>query len=247
MVHGGLSPYSVRIASTGARVLQPLPEYDERAAPYRSPEQVRGEPTGLAQRRVRVWGAAVRNGILEQPAAGLMAKSPIYAAMEGVIAGCLEKDPSRRQRIQNAVIELKLAGRPLPRMAEVRNQPPRLPVEMGTAAAPARAHIAHPASALPVGARQVPRRPAYVLPKLPIHTDALQRRFRVIGAALIGVAFLCIAAVLYLHQRPAAPVLRFAVWPAEHTSYPGTPSVSPDGRFLTFSAPKASACFGCGR
>jgi len=40
----------------------------------------------------------------------------------------------------------------------------------------------------------------------------------------------------YLHRRPAAPVLRFALTPPEHTSYPGTPSVSPDGRFLTFSA-----------
>ena len=64
----------------------------------------------------------------------------------------------------------------------------------------------------------------------------MQRRFWAIGAALIGVAVLSIAAVLYLHQRPAAPVLRFAVSPLEHTSYPGTPSVSPDGRFLTFSA-----------
>ena len=32
--------------------------------------------------------------------------------MEAVIAGCLEKEPAkRRQRVQNAVTELKLAGR----------------------------------------------------------------------------------------------------------------------------------------
>jgi len=43
LVHGGLSPFSVRIGSTGAQILPPLRGYDERAAPYRSPEQVRGE------------------------------------------------------------------------------------------------------------------------------------------------------------------------------------------------------------
>src|ERR1039458_10580787 len=44
--------------------------------------------------------------------------------MEGVVAGCLEKDPARRrQRIQNAVIELKLAGYTLARMS---GQPARL-------------------------------------------------------------------------------------------------------------------------
>jgi Tol biopolymer transport system component len=162
--------------------------------------------------------------ILEQPPALLRAKSPIHAAMEGAIAGCLEKDPScRRQRIQNAVIELKLAGRSLQRMAEVRNQQPRGPAGTGAAAAPA-------------GDLKVSRRPVYVIPEPPVPTDALRRRFWAIGAALAAVAVLSIAAVLYWHQRPAAPVLRFAVPPPEHTSYPGTPSVSPDGRFLTFSA-----------
>ncbi|MEI9975786.1 MAG: hypothetical protein WDO73_29230 [Ignavibacteriota bacterium] len=49
--------------------------------------------------------------IQEEPPASLMSKSPIHAAMEGVIAGCMVKDPAqRRQRIQNAVIELRLAG-----------------------------------------------------------------------------------------------------------------------------------------
>jgi serine/threonine protein kinase len=202
LVHGGLSPFSVVIASTGARVLQPLAEFDDRAAPYRSPEQVRGEPPDWrsdvfaygallyemvsGRRAFPGEGAELNDAILEQPAAGLMAKSPIHAAMEGVIAGCLEKDPSRRQRIQNAVIELKLAGRSLQRMAEVRNQPPGRPVEMGTAAAPARAQIAHPAAPAPVGAPQVPRRPAYVLPELPIPTDALQRRFWPLGRPSSG-------------------------------------------------------------
>ena len=252
MVHGGLSPYSVRIASTGARVLQPLRKYDERAAPYRSPEQVRGE---APDRRSDVFaygallyemasgrrpfpgeGAELDEAILEQPPALLRARSPIHAAMEGVIAGCLEKDPScRRQRIQNAVIELKLAGRSMQRMAEVRNRQARGPVRTGTAA-PGGDRIAQPAAPAPVGDLKVPRRPAYVIPEPPVRRDALRRRFWAIGAALIAVAVFCLAAVLYWHQRPAAPVLRFSVSPPEHTSYPGTPSVSPDGRFLTFSA-----------
>ncbi len=231
VVHGALSPYSVRIASTGARVLQPLPEYDERAAPYRSPEQVRGEAPdwrsdvfaygallyemASGRRAFPGEGAELNGAILEQPPAGLTAKSAIHAAMEGVIAGCLEKDPScRRQRIQNAVIELKLVGRSWQHRAEV----------------------AQPAAPAPAGDSKVPRRPAYVIPEPPVPVDVFQRRFWAIGATFIAVVVISIAAVLCWRQRPAAPVLRFAVSPPEHTSYPGTPSVSPDGRFLTFSA-----------
>jgi Tol biopolymer transport system component len=253
LAHGGLSPYSILIASTGARVLQPLPEPDERAAPYRSPEQVRREAPDWrsdifafgavlyemagGRRAFPGEGAELNDAILNQPPVGLMAKSPIHAAMEGVIAGCLEKDPTRRrQRIQNAVIELKLAGRSLQRIAEVRNQQPRRPVETGAAAAPARERMARPAAPAPGRAPKFPPRPAYVIEEPPVHTDGLRRRFWAIGLALIAVAATSVAAVLYLHQRPVPPVLRFAVSPPEHTSYPGTPSVSPDGRYLTFSA-----------
>ena len=249
MVHGGLSPFSVLITSTGARVLQPLAEYDDRAAPYRSPEQVRGEAPdwrsdvfsygallyemASGRRAFPGEGAELNDAILEQPAAGLMAKSPIHAAMEAVIAGCLEKDPSRRrQRIQNAVIELKLAGRSLPHMAEVPNQPPRRPVGVGMAAGPQR--TAQPAAR--VEGPKVPRGPGYFIPEPHAPTDALRRRFWAIGAGLVALVILSITGFLYLLQRPAAPVLRFAVPPPEHTSYPGTPSISPDGRFLTFSA-----------
>ena len=251
MVHGGLSPYSVRIASTGARVLQPLREYDERAAPYRSPEQVRGEAPdwrsdvfaygallyemASGKRPFPGEGAELNDAILEQPPALLRARSPILAAMEGVIAGCLQKDPScRRQRIQNAVIELKLSGRSMQRLAEVRNQQARSPVQ--TEAAPGGDHIAQPAAPASVRDLKVSRRPAYVIAEPPVRRDALRRRFWAIGAVLLAAAVLSIAAALYWHPRPAAPVLRFAVSPPERTTYPGTPSVSPDGRFLTFSA-----------
>ena len=243
MVHGQLSPYSVRIMSTGARVLQPLREYDERTAPYRSPEQVRGEAPDWrsdvfaygallyemvsGRRAFPGEGAELNDAILERPPALLRAKSPIHVAMEGVIAGCLAKDPaSRRQRIQNAVIELKLGGRSSLRMTEVRTE----------AAASARGHVAQPGVPAPGGDPKGARRPGYDRPERPVPTDGLRRRLWATGAVLLALAVLSIAAGLYLRQRPAAPVLRFAVSPPEHTSYPGTPSVSPDGRFLTFSA-----------
>ena len=41
---------------------------------------------------------------------------------------------------------------------------------------------------------------------------------------------------MFLQQRPAPAVLKFAVSQPENTSYPGMSSVSPDGRYLTFSA-----------
>jgi Tol biopolymer transport system component len=243
MVHGQLSPYSVRIMSTGARVLQPLREYDERTAPYRSPEQVRGEAPDWrsdvfaygallyemvsGRRAFPGEGAELNDAILERPPALLRAKSPIHVAMEGVIAGCLAKDPaSRRQRIQNAVIELKLGGRSSLRMTEVRTE----------AAASARDHVAQPGAPAPAGDPKGARRPGYDRPERPVPTDGLRRRLWATGAVLLALAVLFIAAGLYLRQRPAAPVLRFAVSPPEHTSYPGTPSVSPDGRLLTFSA-----------
>ena len=41
---------------------------------------------------------------------------------------------------------------------------------------------------------------------------------------------------MFLQRRPAPAVLKFAVIQPENTSYPGMSSVSPDGRYLTFSA-----------
>ena len=57
-------------------------------------------------------GAELNQNILTRPTAPLPVRSAIYTALDSVIAGCLEKDPAqRRQRVQNAVIELKLATR----------------------------------------------------------------------------------------------------------------------------------------
>src|SRR5262249_46138465 len=57
-------------------------------------------------------GADLDRKILSQPPAALQPQSPAGEVLATVIAGCLEKDPSRRrQRIQNAVLEMKLSGR----------------------------------------------------------------------------------------------------------------------------------------
>jgi serine/threonine-protein kinase len=68
-------------------------------------------------------GAALDRAILERPPAILKGLSPIHAAMEGVVAGCIDKDPARRrQRVQNVVTELKL-GRMMARLAGTRQSP----------------------------------------------------------------------------------------------------------------------------
>src|SRR5207302_3742053 len=71
-------------------------------------------------------GEALNREILERPPAALIAKSPVHFAIESVLAGCLVKEPAaRRQRIQNAVIELKLAGCSMPPVtAKSRELPP---------------------------------------------------------------------------------------------------------------------------
>jgi Tol biopolymer transport system component len=84
-----------------------------------------------------------------------------------------------------------------------------------------------------------PRPATGILPYAPgevTYAHGMQRRFWMIAAAMILVGICATAAVVYLTQRPQPRVLKFAVPPPEHTSYPGTPSVSPDGRFITFSA-----------
>jgi eukaryotic-like serine/threonine-protein kinase len=272
MVHGSLSPHVICIASGGARVLGPGPN----AAAYRAPEQVRGE---AADSRSDVFafgsilyemvagtmafhgeGEELNRSILQDPVPTLTLRSPAYDAIARVIAGCLEKNPAaRRQRIQNAVIELRFAAK----TSRILNGPPRA---SKAAATPQPASLSpQPLAAVPVPGAAKPR------PVEPPRAEeffrkpgepALRRRnesevgwrtlfkgdgslsltgFRMrlwafIGACLVLLASAALGAALYFRPRPAPPVLKFAVAPPEHTSFPGSPSVSPDGRLLVFSA-----------
>ena len=125
-----------RCVRGGARIPQAAPSLEDGAA-YRAPEQIRGEEPDVrsdvfaygallyeidsGKRAFPGVGAELNQTIPTQSPAPLPAKSAMPAAMEEVIAGCLEKDPAHRhQRVQNAAIELKLAGRRLPRSAECK-------------------------------------------------------------------------------------------------------------------------------
>ncbi len=231
--HGALSPCCIALAPGGARILEGTQSPEDHAA-YRAPEQLRGEEPdarsdvfaygalvyeiACGYRAFPGTGAELNQNILTRPTAPLPARSPISAAMDSVIAGCLEKDPAqRRQRVQNAVIELKLAGRSqsqtveAPRLAAVR------PVATVTATRPkAPPYWAHGSNA--------------------ISGFSFNRRVWVMLGGILALAASSVAAVLFLQQKPVPMVLKFAVSQPENTSYSGMPSVSPDGRYLTFSA-----------
>ena len=287
LVHGALSPFCIALAAGGARILEATASPVDCAA-YRAPEQVRGEEPDArsdifaygalvyeitsGKRAFPGAGAELDDRILIAPPAPLLAKSAISAALEGVVAGCLEKDPARRrQRVQNAVIELKLAGRALPRTGgtdrprAMRPAPPQAPPSVAAVhpsppqALPSAA-AARPASLQPlpsVAALRAARLreiqfpvPAsdtaeaaesavarYEAPAAPAKRGSRwQPRVWLIGAGLLALAATSVAAVLFLHQKPGAAVLKFSVAQPENTSYPGMPSVSPDGRYLAFSA-----------
>ncbi len=138
LAHGALSPYCIALATGGARILEGTQSPEEHAA-YRAPEQLRGEEPdarsdvfaygalvyeiACGYRAFPGTGAELNQNILTRPTAPLPARSAISAALDSVIAGCLEKDPARRrQRVQNAVIELKLAG-PSPSHSAERTRP----------------------------------------------------------------------------------------------------------------------------
>jgi eukaryotic-like serine/threonine-protein kinase len=254
LVHGALSPFCIALAAGGARILEGTPSPEDHAA-YRAPEQIRGEEPDVrsdvfaygalvyeiasGKRAFTGVGAELNQKILTHSPAALLAKSPMPRAMEEVITGCLEKDPERRrQRVQNAVIELKLAGRSLPRAGEgvrrasVRRAPAPVPVRVPGGIRPPvqppapQIKAARPSLAMYAAQAGEPR-----------HGLSFRWRFWVIGLGLLAAAATSVAAaVLFLQQRPAPVVLKFAVTQPENTSYPGMPSVSPDGRYLTFSA-----------
>jgi eukaryotic-like serine/threonine-protein kinase len=251
LVHGALSPFCIVLAAGGARILEGTSSAEDHAA-YRAPEQLRGEEPDVRS-DVFAFGALVyelasgkrafsgvseelAQRILTQSPVPLSSTSPISAALETVIAGCIEKDPAlRRQRVQNAVTELKLAAGPRPRSGAGRKQ-------VRTVASPA--------------TNQVPGVPALAVTRLVAGADAarsatapyraegrhaiyglgLRRRIWVIGAAVLALAATSVAGVMFLQRRPAPAVLKFSVFQPENTSYPGMSSVSPDGRYLTFSA-----------
>ena len=257
LVHGALCPLSVALGAGGVRILQATPSPEDRAA-YRAPEQVRGEaPDALSDvfaygalvyematgnRAFTGVGAELNQNILSQSPAPPPADCVMSEAMEGVIAGCLEKDPAqRRQRVQNAVIELKLAGRTLPRSGE---PPRRMPVRRTAIPAPPPAPAPAATRPGPAVQRLAPKvtvaRPS-VAPYAAQNNETtygtgLKRRFWVIGGAVLALAATSLAAVLFLQQKPAPAVVKFAINQPENTRYPGMPSVSPDGRYLTFSA-----------
>jgi Tol biopolymer transport system component len=273
-VHGQISPRSIMITGAGLRLLEPFKTGDA-ALPYNSPEQIRGE---AADARSDVWafgavayqmasgrapfpgsGGDLKRAIQSQTPAPLDLPSSAGAALEGVIYGCLEKDPAqRRQRIQNAVTELKLSGGKgavrsddAPRRKFVRPTPEPSPDSPAAAksyprptAKPADDEQAEPAIAQP---RTAPVRPvpATTAPRPVVYTslggklvygNGVKRRIWIVGGAAALLLVTGAAAAFYLHQKPVVSVLKFAVTQPEHTSYPGMPAVSPDGRYLTFSA-----------
>jgi Tol biopolymer transport system component len=254
-MHGCLSPDHVMLASDGAHVLAPNTGAGDSAPRYRSPEQVRGESAdwrsdifsfgvllyemAVRRRAFSAQGAELDDEILHQPPSALMAKSPIHAAMEGVIAGCLEKDPSkRRQRMQNAVIELKLAGRSQPLVAPAQVSRQMLRLVPAPAAQPLyQAPLVDPppASAF-IGSTPAAARNDFWVATRQIPLASMRRRLAIISLATMALAATGVAAVLYLHHNPAGPVVKFSVSAPEHTQFPGTPAVSPDGLLLTFSA-----------
>jgi eukaryotic-like serine/threonine-protein kinase len=138
LVHGGLSPDCIALTEAGARVAQP-PHPNARPAEYRSPEQVRGEtPDSLAdifafgallyemmtgRRAFAGNGAELDQAILESTPAWSGVGFSVPAALQETIVSLIAKDPTRRrQRIQNALIELKLIAEALSRHQPVRRR-----------------------------------------------------------------------------------------------------------------------------
>jgi len=238
MVHGGVAPENIAVTGSGAALLQPRDVPDGSLAAYRAPEQVQGS---LGDWRSDIFsygavlyemaagrpafagqGSALDAAILKHTPAPLPAATPTESVYAAVAASCLAKDPEqRRQRVQNAVIELRLAGRP--RVAGS----PRHAVQ---ALPEATARDAAPAATVTT---TLPSRTEYRLPggPPPVH---MRWRIPAIALATLALAASGVAAAFYL-KRPPEPTLRFFVSPPEN-SYPGTPAVSPDGRSLTFSA-----------
>jgi hypothetical protein len=283
LVHGKLSPESICITPGGAQVLEPPLNAPESTASYRAPEQVRGEALdsrtdiyafgailyeiAAGTRAFPAEGPELNRSILRDPAPTLTLRSPIYDAMARVIAGCLEKSPSaRRQRIQNAVIELRFAAKTQSILAGAGKQPapawPAWPAATLPVPAPPPIPTLTTVDAPPPSAKNKPVDPPkaeefFFRPGEPVvkprpakpewaslfeHGGLVSlsgfrmRLWVAIAACLAVLASVAVGAVFYFRPHSPAPVVKFAVAPPEHTSYPGTPSISPDGKLLVFSA-----------
>jgi eukaryotic-like serine/threonine-protein kinase len=231
-VHGSLSPWAIVAGERSATILRPAAQ-DPHALAYTSPEQLRGQPPD-ERSDVFAYGAvlyelaagkpafagepdAVRRAILGHTPPSLAAKSPALAAMEPVIADCLDKEPvRRRQRVQNAVTELKLAGRLLAKTAPMRARR-TIAVANGELRAAA-------ASTFETYSPDAVRRSS-------------RKRLLGLAAVLLTVAAASLfAGRLIFHQRAAGPVLKFSVAPEAKSPFPGTATVSPDARYIAFSA-----------
>jgi Tol biopolymer transport system component len=250
LVHGGIAPKTIAITAEGISILTPPAEGDAELAAYRSPEQVLGKPIDwrtdnfaygavlyemvCGRRAFAGEGRELDQAIISGPPPSVLAKSPVHAAMEGVIAACLDRDIlRRRQRLQNAVTELKLAGRWLPRMMAATGTP--RPETITAKSAGARATGPRVAMA-PAGTGW--RGQASTLPPVIMPGHPWRRRALLFGIALLIVFVIALPAALYLSRRPAdvsSPVA-LTISPPDNSSYPGSPSVSPDGRYLVSSA-----------
>jgi Tol biopolymer transport system component len=278
LVHGSLSPRSIALTAAGAVVLAPATHPGADTAPYRAPEQVRGEHPD-SRSDVFAFGAILyemaagtpafvgegqqlNRSILQDPAPTLTLRSPIYDAMASVISGCLEKSPAaRRQRIQNAVIELRFASKASGRAAAAprpaQGPPPSngaFPAPPALASPAVKPAFVKPKPLEPPRAEQFFFKPGEPMPRPhaalpPVGWRALfgaqgqsalnafpVRLMAFIAVCLIVVVGVAVGAVLYFRPKPAPPVMRFAVSAPEHTAFPGSPAVSPDGRNLAFSA-----------
>lgn len=279
IVHGALSPETICLTANGAQVLVPGVDAVLHSLAYRAPEQVRGEAAD-ARADIYAFGAILyemaagtrafpgegeelERSILDQRAPTLTLRSPLYDAMARVIGGCLQKNRAeRRQRIQNAVIELRFAAktanllpgattppaRSMP--APVKRTPDALKAQLGQTI---KAHRNPPPKLKPV---EPPRteeffaKPGDVLLRYRVETGGLKalwqgegasglryplRLWLFVGACLVLVGGAALGAALYFRPRTVAPMLKFAV-ASDHTTFPGSPKVSPDGRLLAFSA-----------
>jgi len=253
VIHGKLSAHSILLTPSGARILPPAEGTDLDALPYRAPEVVSGGAPDWrsdifsygallyemvsGRRAFSGEGAALDRAIQENAPASLMSKSPVHAAMEGVIAGCLEKDPAaRRQRAQNAVIELKLAARLSTRLSEIMLRPAANPVGQ-----PATDRVAPsvPDQLLGDEADIRPKRPRIFVPvRFPDEILAVPfnpRRQRLMLWWLLAVSVLFIAAGVWIawqlfHPAPV-PVYKLTVAPPNNTTY-RMPAISPDGKYV---------------